>query len=126
MPPDPFAGDPEDPTNTLGDATDEPAAPLSDTERAELIEDLDDLTVYQALLEPRGVHGIVVDCGDCAEPHYHDWHLLRASLEQYLELGEMRPHEPAFDPDPTHYVTWDYCRGFADAARAVPSSENAH
>jgi hypothetical protein len=27
----------------------------------------------------------------------------------------MRPHEPAFDPDPAHYVTWEYCRGYADA-----------
>jgi hypothetical protein len=25
-------------------------------------------------------------------------------------------HEPAFAPDPTDYVTWDYARGFADAA----------
>ena len=29
--------------------------------------------------------------------------------------GQMRPHEPAFDPDPAHYVTWEYCRGYADA-----------
>jgi hypothetical protein len=27
----------------------------------------------------------------------------------------MRPHEPAFDPDPTEYVSWEYCRGYADA-----------
>jgi hypothetical protein len=26
----------------------------------------------------------------------------------------MRPHEPAFDPDPRSYVTWEYCRGYAD------------
>ena len=27
----------------------------------------------------------------------------------------MRPHEPAFDPDPVEYVSWEYCRGYADA-----------
>ncbi len=25
-------------------------------------------------------------------------------------------HEPAFSPEPTDYVTWDYARGFTDAA----------
>jgi hypothetical protein len=30
----------------------------------------------------------------------------------------MRPHEPPFDPDPSAYVTWEYCRGFADATLA--------
>ena len=56
-----------------------------------------------------------VDCGDCGEQHYHEWSLLRASLQQLLDEGQMRPHEPAFDPDPASYVTWEYCRGYADA-----------
>ncbi|HEX3788174.1 MAG TPA: DUF5319 domain-containing protein [Pseudonocardiaceae bacterium] len=122
LPPDPFAGDPVDPTAALPDADDEPEQPISDAEREELIEDLADLAVYQALLEPRGVRGIVVDCEDCEEPHYHDWSLLRASLEQLLDDGRMRPHEPAYDPDPRTYVTWEYCRGFADG---VTASETA-
>jgi hypothetical protein len=122
MPPDPFAGDPDDPAKELDEVETEDGQ-ISDAERTELLEDLGDLAVYQTLLEPRGVRGVVVDCGDCAEPHYHDWALLRASLEQLLEAGRMRPHEPAFDPDPEHYVTWEYCRGFADAIRAA---ENAH
>lgn len=126
MPPDPFAGDPRDPARTLGDTDGEPAAPPGEHERAELVEDLTELATYQTLLEPRGVRGIVVDCADCAEPHYHDWALLRASLEQYLETGEMRPHEPAFDPAPDDYVSWEYCRGFADAIRALSdNAENA-
>ena len=56
-----------------------------------------------------------IDCADCGEQHYHEWSLLRASLQQLLDEGQMRPHEPAFDPDPAHYVTWEYCRGYADA-----------
>lgn len=118
LPPDPFAGDPEDPSQALG-ALDDPEydaeEPLDDEERAGLLSDLTDLAVYQALLEPRGVRGIVVDCPDCAEQHYHDWTLLRASLQQLLDAGRMRPHEPAYDPDPAAYVSWEYCRGYADA-----------
>ncbi|MDT7699475.1 MAG: hypothetical protein QOJ30_1800 [Pseudonocardiales bacterium] len=88
---------------------------MSDAERDEVVADLADLAVYQALLEGRGVRGIVVDCADCGEQHFHEWNLLRASLQQLLEEGYMRPHEPAFDPDPAQYVTWEYCRGYADA-----------
>ncbi|NYI87719.1 hypothetical protein HNR02_001042 [Amycolatopsis endophytica] len=124
LPPDPFADDPDDPARDLvGFGDDELAEPMDAQARAELLADLSDLAVYQALLEPRGVRGIVVDCGECDQPHFHDWHLLRASLEQLLADGRMRPHEPAFDPDPAHYVSWDYCRGFADG---ITATENAY
>jgi hypothetical protein len=122
LPPDPFANDPDDPTRELRDGDEEPEQPITATEREELVEDLADLAVYQVLLEPRGVRGIVVDCADCDEPHYHDWALLRASLEQLLNDGKMRPHEPAFDPNPRSYVTWEYCRGFADGVTATESA----
>ena len=121
LPPDPFAGDPDDPSRTLDDQDSEQGPPLGEDERAELLSDLTDLAVYQALLEPRGVRGLVVDCTDCGEPHYHDWELLRSSLEQLLHDGRMRPHEPAYSPDPSHYVSWEYCRGFADG---VTETEN--
>jgi hypothetical protein len=119
LPPDPFANDPDDPSRELRDGDEEQEQPITETEREELVEDLADLAVYQVLLEPRGVRGIVVDCADCDEPHYHDWALLRASLEQLLNDGRMRPHEPAFDPNPRSYVTWEYCRGFADGVTAT-------
>jgi len=115
LPPDPFAGDPHDPALSIDDAPVDDGDVLDDEERDEVVADLADLAVYQALLETRGVRGIVVDCGDCGEQHYHEWSLLRASLQQLLDEGQMRPHEPAFDPDPTDYVTWEYCRGYADA-----------
>lgn len=116
LPPDPFASDPQDPARTLDAAeSTDPAAELDADERDEVVADLADLAVYQALLENRGIRGIVVDCADCGEQHFHEWGLLRASLQQLLDEGQMRPHEPAFDPDPAHYVTWEYCRGFADA-----------
>lgn len=123
LPPDPFAQDPDDPARTLPEhPEDEPTEELSEIERNELLNDLSDLAVYQALLEPRGVRGVVVDCGDCEQPHYHDWELLRASLEQLLADGRMRPHEPAFDPNPAAYVSWEYCRGFADGVTATESA----
>ncbi|WP_170155811.1 DUF5319 domain-containing protein [Umezawaea tangerina] len=123
LPPDPFAEDPEDPAKAMAEPEEDHEHPeLGDEERAELVGDLSDLAVYQALLEPGGVRGIVVDCGECEEPHFHDWALLRASLEQLLHDGRMRPHEPAYDPDPSSYVTWEYCRGYADG---VTASEEA-
>jgi hypothetical protein len=116
LPPDPFAGDPQDPARTLDDLADvDELEPLTPEERAEIVEDLGDLAMYQALLEGRGVRGVVVDCADCGEQHFHEWDLLRASLRQLLDEGHMRKHEPAFDPDPGDYVTWEYCRGYADA-----------
>lgn len=119
LPPDPFAEDSDDPARALS-ALDESGTeePLDDEERAGLVADLTDLAVYQALLEPRGVRGIVVECPDCDEQHYHDWEMLRSSLQQLLDAGRMRPHEPAYQPDPAAYVSWDYCRGYADAVLA--------
>lgn len=114
LPPDPFAGDPADPSAAL-DAI-EPGQPLDPQERLAVEEDLADLAVYEALLGHRGIRGLVVCCEDCQQDHYHDWDMLRANLLQLLVDGTVRPHEPAYDPVPDAYVTWDYCRGYADAS----------
>jgi hypothetical protein len=79
-----------------------------------VVEDLEDLEVFQALLEPRGLRGLVVDCEDCREAHYFSWDLIRGNLKSLLDQGAPHVHEPAYSPDPTHYVSWDYARGFAD------------
>lgn len=113
LPPDPFADDPSDPASALDSV--EPGVPLDENERVAVEEDLADLAVYEALLAHRGVRGLVVVCEDCHEDHYHDWDMLRANLLQLLIDGTVRPHEPAVDPRPEAYVTWDYCRGYADA-----------
>jgi hypothetical protein len=117
---DPFSGDPDDPVRELaaldgdGDLQTEP--PLTPQEREDVLEDLADVEVFEALLEPRGVKGLLVHCGDCEEPHYFDWSLLRGNLRHLLDSGRHRVHEPAFAPDPADYVTWEYARGFTDAA----------
>lgn len=112
-PQDPFAGDPDDPGAALGDETEEPQQ-LSHHEREDVLADLADLEVFRALLEPLGVRGMVMDCGDCGDPHYIAWDLLQANLRQLLGGGQSRVHEPAYGPDPEDYVTWDYARGYVD------------
>jgi hypothetical protein len=112
---DPFQGDPADPTADLDDLDGDGYGELSAQEREDLLADLAELEIYQVLLGPKGVRGLVVDCEDCREPHYFDWDLLRGNLKHLLDSGRPRVHEPAYDPDPDHYVTWDYARGYADA-----------
>jgi hypothetical protein len=88
--------------------------PLSPRDREEILVDLEDLEIFQTLLEPRGVRGLVVDCLDCDAPHYFEWELLRSNLRHLLDAGGTRVHEPAYDPDPADYVSWEYAQGFAD------------
>ena len=122
LPPDPFADDPCDPSGAL-DAL-EPGQPLDAQERTAVEADLADLAVYEALLAHKGIRGLVVCCDECQQDHYHDWDMLRANLLQLLVDGTVRPHEPAYDPEPDAYVTWDYCRGYADASLNEATSES--
>ena len=119
LPPDPFLGDPHDPASALDPPSSlhavEPGRRLDEGERRAVEADLEHLAVYEALLAPRGLRGLVVGCDDCRAEHYHDWDTVRANLLQLLVEGTVRPHEPAYDPRHDAYVTWDYCRGYADA-----------
>ena len=89
LPPDPFAGDPDDPSAAL-DAI-EPGQPLDPAERLDVEEDMADLAGYAALLAPRGVRGLVVCCEACHTDHYHDWDMLRANPYQQFVDGTVRP-----------------------------------
>jgi len=129
QPLDPFRGDPADPVHELAaldgpDGPDSVQEPLAPDEREEVLADLEDLEVFRALLEPRGLRGLVVDCEDCRESHYFAWDLLQGNLRHLLDHGTTRVHEPAFDPDPDHYVTWDYAKGFSDAVLDVLGDED--
>ena len=114
-PVDPFAGDPGDPLAALDGPDDRPVL-VSPDEREGVLCDLEDLEVFQALLAPRGIRGLVVDCQDCEVEHFFAWDLLRGNLRQLLDTGRQPVHEPAVLPNPTDYVSWDYARGFTDAA----------
>jgi hypothetical protein len=111
-PVDPFAGDPNDPAAAWREESSDES--LSAEERQDVLDDLADLEIYQVLLEPTGIQGLVFDCDDCREPHYFDWDLLRSNLRHLLDSGRHRVHEPAFDPDPERYVRWEYAQGYAD------------
>ncbi|MFB9338253.1 DUF5319 domain-containing protein [Actinoplanes octamycinicus] len=122
---DPFNGDPADPAAELDDLNeDAETEPLSEDERQDVLEDLSDLEIYQALLSPTGIRGLVIECEDCHEPHYFDWDLLRGNLRHLLSSGRPRVHEPAYDPDPDHYVTWEYARGYADGVHDTLTEGN--
>jgi hypothetical protein len=108
-PRDPFADDPDH-----ADALAPFEPDLDEDDRADLLEDLHELELFEKVLHPQGYRGVVVDCADCDEAHYFTWGLLMANLRGLLEANCAQVHEPAFDPDPAHYVTWDYARGFSD------------
>ncbi|GGS81008.1 MULTISPECIES: DUF5319 family protein [Planobispora] len=112
VPRDPFADDPDDPAAALGEPDD--PEPLTPAERDEAITDLADVEVFRALLEPQGISGLVLDCPECGERHYFDWDLLRGNLRQMIENGQPQVHEPAYQPNPSAYVSWDYAQGYAD------------
>jgi hypothetical protein len=114
---DPFLGDPNDPAALLDD--NEPGEPLSEQERAAVQADLDELAEFRRALESSGVHGICVECADCGELHYFGWELMAANLGALLGEGRTHVHEPAYEPNPEAYVSWDYARGYTDATQAA-------
>ena len=98
-------------------------APLGESEREALQQDLVDVETLKSLLGPRGIRGAVFYCPDCQEDHFLAWDLLSGNLQELLEAGESPIHEPAFDPDPDDYVSWDYARGFLDGYESVDEEE---
>jgi hypothetical protein len=97
--------------------------PLGDDERAALRRDLIDVQVLKEVLEPKGIKGAVFYCPDCGEDHFLAWDLLAGNLKELLDAGESPVHEPAFDPDPDDYVSWDYARGFLDGYESFEQEE---
>jgi hypothetical protein len=114
---DPFLFDPNDPAALFEDG--EPAQPLTDDEREDVLADLSELAAFQASLAPQGVAGITVDCADCGEQHFFGWDLMAANLRALLGEGRTHVHEPAYSPDEDAYVSWDYARGYTDAVNAL-------
>ena len=98
-------------------------APLSSEEREALTQDLTDVDMLRDLLGPRGIKGAVFYCPDCDEDHYLTWDLLKGNLQELLAEGESPAHEPAFDPDPNEYVSWDYARGYLDGYETFEQEE---
>ena len=98
-------------------------APLGEDERDALQQDLVDVQVLRDVLGPKGIKGAVFYCPDCDEDHFLTWDLLAGNLRELLDQGESPVHEPAFDPDPNEYVSWDYSRGFLDGYESFEHEE---
>lgn len=92
-------------------------------EREALRQDLVDVEVLKEILSPKGIKGTVFYCPDCDEDHYLTWELLAGNLKELLDQGESPIHEPAFDPNPDDYVSWDYARGFLDGYESFQTEE---
>lgn len=90
------------------------SGPIDAAEREALHRDLHDVRTLKAILGSRGIRGVVVFCPDCDDDHYLGWDLLAGNLQQILDSGTTPVHEPAWEPDPDEYVSWDYARGFLD------------
>lgn len=116
MPLDPFADDPNDPASFIED--DEPFEPLSDQERAGVLQDLGHVRECKLRLRPRGIQGIFFQCEDCEQMHYYDWEIMEQNMLSTLR-GELPPvHEPSARPNVEAYVPWDYAMGFLDGLDA--------
>lgn len=100
-------------------------APLEEEEREALQQDLVDVQVLKDILGPKGIKGAVFYCPDCDEDHFLTWDLLAGNLQELLNQGESPVHEPAFDPDPDEYVSWDYARGFLDGYESFEQEDLA-
>ena len=113
---------PDEPLGPADEPDDDEPRPLLPHEREDVLAELEELAQFRALLEPRAVRGLAVDCDDCGDVHYLGWDLLEENLRHLLDDGRMRVHEPAYDPDPNEYVSWDYARGYADAVLDLDES----
>jgi hypothetical protein len=97
--------------------------PLDEEDREQLRQDLVDVETLKELLGPRDIRGVLFFCADCEEDHYLAWDLLKGNLQELLNEGESPVHEPAFNPNPDEYVTWDYARGFLDGYETLQDEE---
>jgi hypothetical protein len=97
--------------------------PLDEADREQLRQDLVDVETLKELLGPREIRGVLFYCADCEEDHYLAWDLLKGNLQELLNEGESPVHEPAFNPNPDEYVTWDYARGFLDGYETLQDED---
>jgi hypothetical protein len=105
----------------VDESADDFTPPLPPDQREEVLGDIEDLEVFQAVLGPRGVLGVVVACDECDTAHYLSWDLLRSNLRHLLDSGRTAVHEPAYAPDPMRYVSWDYAQGYVDGVMEATS-----
>lgn len=117
--------DPDEFDEDFDEFEDAVVEPLDDHEVAMVEQDLSDLKDFEAAFAAEGYRGMAVWCHDCTEEHYYPWDMLRENLTLLLQTGEAPVHEPAFAPEPSRYVPWDYARGYVDAMRDAGLTDRA-
>lgn len=97
---------------------------IDPVERESLHQDLVDVKILKAVVGSRGIKGVVVFCPDCEDDHFLGWDLLAGNLQQMIQSGRPPVHEPAWEPNPDDYVSWDYARGFLDGYETYPEGRS--
>jgi len=100
--------------------------PFTPDELAAINADMTDVRIFEAILAPLGIKGLVVACDDCKSDHYHTWTELMQDLESWRDTGTATS-KPTNRSDHAGFATWDWCRGFLagmtrDVTRWGPSS----
>ncbi len=99
LPPDPLA---DDPVGRTGGSL---ASPRSTRAGWPSRPTWSDLAVYEALLAHKEFGSVLRRVP--ARPIINDWDMLFQSVAIQAIDGTVRLHEPAHDPEPDLYVTWD-------------------
>lgn len=97
---------------------------LPEQQQIHLERDLIEVRTLRDIFVPRGIKGAYLHCPRCRLDHYLDWELIADGLEQSLDTGHPRIHEPAVDPDPSKYVSWDYAVGLLDGYESFRQTQD--
>ncbi len=82
-----------------------------------------DVSVLREVFGRQGFKGAAFCCEVCDQHHYLEWDLIAGNLQEVLDKGHLRAHEPAWGPDPQHYVSWDYACGLLDGYESYRATE---
>ncbi|MDP9068698.1 MAG: DUF5319 domain-containing protein [Actinomycetota bacterium] len=96
---------------------------FAETELEVVEQNLVDVTVLKEVFGRDGIKGAAFCCELCDGHHYLEWELIAGTLQEVLDKGHLRAHEPACDPNPRDYVSWDYACGLLDGYESYRVTE---
>lgn len=110
LPPDPFADDPNDPAQEMGEL--HAPDPVTEQERAELQEYLLAVEHFRARMTPHGFAGLRTWCPDCEEEHLDSWEAILTNCRAALAGESPIYAEPNLNATEEQFCSEDYARGF--------------
>lgn len=72
--------------------------------------DLTDIVLFEALLQQKGIDGLVITCEECKSDHQFTWSAVTDNLITLLRDGTSKSNH---NQTARTFVTWDWCRGYA-------------